>query len=519
MKTYRKGIISAGHQETATAGAEILRAGGNAYDAAIGAMLAAFTAEISTAISAGGGGFLLANTAKGKNILFDFFVQTPASQRLYTTDPDFHKITINFGTATQDFHVGLASMAVHGNLAGAFHVHQRLGKMPFAEVVQPAIALAKSGFTITAYQAKTLRFLQPILESSAASRLIFTANEKLKQTGEKIVVTNLADSLFLLGKEGTAEFYRGEIARNLANDCAEKGGFISLQDLENYRVIERPPVMLNYKNHTIMTNPPPSSGGTLIAFALKLLENYDVKRISKDKKAYARLLCDVMRLTNKARQRDFDAHIYEKGLTAQFLGEDMVSPYHILLKNSQMGSTTQISVLDAEGNAASLTLSSGVGTSYYIPNTGIMMNNMLGEADLNPKGFHKWPTNKRISSMMSPSVILNDFGSKTVLGSSGSSRIRTAILQTLLNHIDLQMPLEAAVNASRVHIDNDMLHIEEGFAQRSLLQQLQLQNNVKSKLWNEQNMYFGGVNAVMLDERKQYSGVADERRKGSLIYC
>jgi len=244
-----------------------------------------------------------------------------------------------------------------------------------------------------------------------------------------------------------------------------------------------------------------------------------VKRISKDKKAYARLLCDVMRLTNKARQRDFDAHIYEKGLTAQFLGEDMVSPYHILLKNSQMGSTTQISVLDAEGNAASLTLSSGVGTSYYIPNTGIMMNNMLGEADLNPKGFHKWPTNKRISSMMSPSVILNDFGSKTVLGSSGSSRIRTAILQTLLNHIDLQMPLEAAVNASRVHIDNDMLHIEEGFAQRSLLQQLQLQNNVKSKLWNEQNMYFGGVNAVMLDERKQYSGVADERRKGSLIYC
>ncbi|MGB1205620.1 MAG: gamma-glutamyltransferase [Chitinophagales bacterium] len=519
MKTYRKGIISAGHHETATAGAEILRAGGNAYDAAIGAMLAAFTAESSAAISAGGGGFLLAHTAKQESILFDFFVQTPSSKRLFTTQPDFHKITINFGTATQDFHVGLASMAVHGNFAGAFHVHQRLGKMPFDEVIQPAIDLAKKGVIVSEYQSKASKFLTPILEDSAENRFIFIENGKLKEQGQKIIVTDLADSLFLLGKEGTDEFYKGEIAGRLANDCAERGGFISRQDLENYRVIERKPLAINYRNHTLFTNPPPSSGGSLIAFTLQLLEKYNVQDIAKDKKAYTRLLCDVMQLTDKARQKEFDAYIYKQGLAEHFLAAENMSPYHTMLKNNLLGSTTQISVLDAEGNAASLTLSSGVGTSYYIPNTGIMMNNMLGEADLNPNGFHQWPTNRRISSMMSPSVILNDLGAKTVVGSSGSSRIRTAILQTLLNFIDLKMPIEQAVDASRVHIDSDVLHLEYGFAKNDLLQHLNLPNGVKAKLGNEKSMYFGGVNAVMLDEKKQYTGAADQRRKGSVIFC
>ena len=520
MKTYSKGIISAGHKETATAGAEILKAGGNAYDAAIGAMLAAFTAESPVAISAGGGGFLLAHTAKQESVLFDFFVQTPSSKRLLANEPDFYKMTVNFGTATQDFHVGLASMAVHGNLAGAFHVHQRLGKMPFDEIVQPAIDLAKKGILLSDYQAKISRFLKPILEGSAENRAIFTENGKLKQTGDNIIITDLADSLFLFGKEGTDEFYRGEIASRLANDCAEKGGFISRKDLENYRVIERKPLATTYKNNILLTNPPPSSGGTLIAFALKLLEKYDVQAIYKDKKAYIILLCHIMRLTNKARQKDFDAYIYKQGLAEHFLSAENISPYHTMLKNSLLGSTTQISVLDAAGNAASLTLSSGVGTSYYIPNTGIMMNNMLGEADLNPYGFHQWPNDKRVSSMMSPSVILNNLSEKTVLGSSGSSRIRTAILQTLLNFLDLKMPLEKAVNASRLHIDSDMLHIEAGFAEMELLKQPQhLPKGVKTKLWDEKNMYFGGHNAVRPDAKKQYEGAADERRKGKVIFC
>jgi len=513
----KKGIISAGHKETARAGAEVLRAGGNAYDAAIAAMMASWVTE-SASISAGGGGFLLAHTAQQKSALFDFFVHTPMQK--YKGKRDFYEVALGFDdTNVQRFHVGMASMAVPGNIAGAFHIHQRLGKMPFAQLAQPAIALAKQGTTIDRFQALVIPILQNILCTSSTGKNIFAPKEQLKKFGENIYIPHLADTLEYLSKNGPREFYEGEIAQRLVYDCKDKGGFIRQQDMLNYRVRERLLHTLTYRNCTLLTNPPPSAGGTLIAFALQLLQSYKVGKLDWGSPKHVALLHYVMAFTNQARQRKYDANLHHPRLWEHFLAVANTSSYALALEQkmySRLGNTSHISVIDATGNVASLTLSSGTGSGYFIPETGIMMNNMLGEADLNPKGFHQWLTNKRISSMMSPTIVLKTDGTKTALGSSGSNRIRTAILQVISNLLDFDMPLDKAVEQARIHTEGQTLNIEKGYAP-TLPQRLNLPTAWNISPWQARSFFFGGVNAVAVNAKNQASGAADSRRFGCVM--
>ncbi|NEZ54867.1 gamma-glutamyltransferase, partial [Adonisia turfae] len=174
---------------------------------------------------------------------------------------------------------------------------------------------------------------------------------------------------------------------------------------------------------------------------------------------------------------------------------------------------THLSVIDDEGNAASVTTSNGEGSSYVLPGTGIMVNNMLGEEDLNPHGFHQWTPDQRMSSMMAPTMVLRDGHPYLVLGSGGSNRIRTAILQVISNLVDFQMPLEAAVAAPRIHWENDVFHLEPGFNQALLTPII---GDAKPLWWQAQNMFFGGVHAVGLDENGVLHGAGDSRRSGAV---
>jgi len=517
MNQKTNGVIAAGHQKTVEAGIEMLQLGGNAFDAVSAAMLASFVVE-PTLTSAGGGGFLLAHTQANQNVLFDFFAQTPL-QKKAIDDIDFYPIEVNFGDAVQDFHIGLGSMAVPGNLRGVFVVQQKLGRLPFAAVVEPAIHYAESGVELSNFQSFCFRLLEPVLVASQEGRQIFAPHGKLLQTGDRLVMKDFAATLTRLVQSGPREFYEGEIAQQLVKDCRDRGGHLTLEDLKNYRVLEREPLVLNYRGNTFLTNPPPSSGGALIAFALELLSQVDLAAIGFGTPLHLQILTEVMRLTNEARKDGYDANIYQTNVAQRFLATEHLAPYqHQLTRTvNQWGNTTHISVIDGEGNAASVTTTSGEGSSYIIPGTGIMLNNILGEEDLNPQGFHQWQPNRRISSMMAPTLVLKDSQPEIVLGSGGSNRIRTAILQVISNIVDFQMPVATAVNSPRIHWENRVLSIEPGFNQQAISTSAHPCDRVV--LWKRKNMFFGGVHTVREISPGFIEGAGDQRREGAVGSC
>jgi gamma-glutamyltranspeptidase/glutathione hydrolase len=512
MAKINRGVVAAGHQKTAEAGRKILNLGGNAFDAAVGAMLASFVAE-PMLTSIGGGGFLLAHTKNRENILFDFFTQTPKCKKTLT-DIDFYPTDVNFGGAVQTFHIGLGSMAVPGNIRGAFEVHQKLGKLPLDVVAQPAIDYAENGLEVNDFQAYCLQILQPIIFAAAEARKIYAPNGHLKKSGETLVMQDLAASLRdFVAKKGEY-FYGGDIADTIVRDCRQHGGYLTREDLQNYQVILRKPLAVNYRDYTIITNPHPSSGGMLIAFSLGLLSSVDFAKIKFGDRYHLQMLAEVMHLTNQAREKEYLQLVNQGQINNEIL-QKYQQKYQQKLNHvvNKWGSTTHISIMDCEGNAASVTTSNGEGSGYMIPGTGIMINNMLGEADLNPHGFHQWQENHRISSMMSPTIILKNGQPEIVLGSGGSNRIRTAILQVISNLIDWQMPIVDAIESPRCHWENEQFDIEPGFNLDELAN-WQLPHQTKSRLWQDKNMFFGGVHGVIKTGEGMMAGAGDSRRNG-----
>lgn len=519
MTSITQGAIAAGHPKTAEAGAEMLRQGGNAFDAAAAAILASCVAEFTLA-SLAGGGFLLAHTADDRNILFDFFTQTPRQKRPLDA-VDFYPVLVNFGITTQEFHVGLGSMAVPGTLAGVFHVQQTLGRLPLQAIAEPAIHYARTGVKLGPFQAYCLQILQPILLAADGIHQHCAPTGTLLQAGDTLFMPELANTLEYLSQEGIRPFYEGEIAQSLVKDCQHKGGYLTLDDLRQYQVIERNPLKAVYRGNTLLTNPPPSSGGSLIAFALSLLESLDFSSIALGSQEHLSALVQVMRLTNLARKDGYDNALYDPDVAQRFLATEHLAQYaqQLAIAPNKFGSTTHISVIDGEGNAASVTTSNGEGSSYVIPGTGVMVNNMLGEADLHPNGFHTWQEDVRISSMMAPTLVLKDHRPEIVLGSGGSNRIRTAILQVISNIIDFQMPVYEAVNRSRLHWEDGVLNLEPNLFDGAIdrpFDRTQFPWNEHLIQWESQNMFFGGVHTVFEAEDGALSGAGDGRRSGAV---
>jgi gamma-glutamyltranspeptidase / glutathione hydrolase len=538
------GVISAGHEKTAEAGQIILQAGGNAFDAAVAAAFMACVAE-STLTSLGGGGFLLAHSvssstgskdrsggrsggrSSGQDILFDFFTQTPmhrATGWSAAAQPDFYPIHANFGDTVQEFHIGLASMAVPGVLAGLLTVHRQLGRLPLSVVVEPTVTCARTGLAVSEFQGYCYDLLSPILMATAGARATYAPQGPRLKAGETLYMSEFADVLEDLANLGDEEalraFYEGEIAQKTVQDCRAGGGFLSLEDFQAYRVIERSPLTINYRGVQMLTNPPPSAGGALVAFCLELLDKFDCSEMTFGSEAHLQLISQAMRWTNEARRSHLDHALFDPDIANLFIAADLVNKYSQPLqailsqKLNRWGSTTHISVMDDEGNAASITTSNGEGSSYMTPGTQIMMNNMLGEEDLNPHGFNRWPFNQRMSSMMAPTMILKEGKPQLVLGSGGSNRIRTAILQVISNIVDFEMPLAAAVEAPRIHWENGVLHLEPPLDSPAAALQLAQLGTEQVVPWQEFNMFFGGVHAVGLDSTGALQGAGDPRRSG-----
>lgn len=515
-----KGAIAAGHEQSASAAAEILQEGGNAFDAVIAAHLAACVAE-PVLSSLGGGGFLMAKLPEAKPVLYDFFVQTPIRKE-HGKKLDFYPIEADFGEAGQTFHIGSASMATPGTVKGIFAIYRDLCTMPLKRLAEPALRLAREGVTVNEFQSSVFDIIEPIFRSNREVRELYKSAidpGMLPRPGDRFQNHEFANLLEALALEGEELFYQGEFAEKTARICRESGGLLTKKDFSDYRVIKREPLKESYRGETLILNPPPSSGGSMILFALKLMEQTArwPRDFPRPDQRTLHALAEVLFTTEKTRLQTLS--ISEEEVMGSLFGNKPLFEKALQTVNNGLNvsrGTTHISIIDADGNLASLTTSNGEGSGFLIPGTGVMMNNMLGEEDLNPAGLQSWQQNRRMTSMMAPGILMKQDGSEVVFGSGGSSRIRSALVQLLLNLIDFQMNPEMAVNAPRIHTEADSLNIEPGFSAEH--EDFLLKNYPNSKRWESKSLYFGGTHIVSR-RGDRFEGTGDSRRGGVYVEC
>jgi gamma-glutamyltranspeptidase/glutathione hydrolase len=510
-----RGAVAAGDGETARAAADVLRDGGNAYDAALCGLLMACVAE-PVLCSLGGGGFLLAAPAASDPVLYDFFCQTP-KRRLRGDEVDFLPVHADFGPQTQEFHIGMGAVAVPGVPAGLFAVHGDLGRLPMRRIAEPAIAAARAGVALSPLQSFILEAVAPIFRWSGAARALYDSPGTPGQTlrpGDVVRLPGLADLLDAMAGEGADLFYRGVVAREIV-EMGAAGGAVRADDLAGYRVERRRPLARRFAGADIAINPAPSSGGPLIDFALALAQSLADNATDED---WLTGLAHAMEFTNQARR---DAGLIENcddARVARLLSQDFMADYFAQIAGlaAKPGGTTHISVIDGEGNAAALSVSNGEGCGHLLPTSGVMLNNMLGEEDLNPDGFFRWQPDARITSMMAPTAARTADGRLLVLGSGGSNRIRSAILQVLTNLLSRGMALGASVEAPRIHYERGLLNIEAGHAAKSV--DALTAAFPEHQVWPDRNFFFGGVHAVLADPATgTFEAAGDPRRGGHAI--
>jgi gamma-glutamyltranspeptidase/glutathione hydrolase len=486
-----KGVVAAGHPRTAEAGAEVLRAGGNAVDAAIAAVCMSLTAEPGLT-GLGGGGYMLVATPGGEHVLVDFFVEAPGRGADPTRRAELLPVSVSFGDAVQVFNVGPASCGTYGVPAGLCEAARRFGSLPLADLVAPGAAAAREGVPLTPEQEYVVEILWPILQTTPECAALYAPAGEPLRTGERFRDPDLADALERLGREGDEPFYRGDVAAAVLEWLDGRGAMVTADDLAGYHAVDRAPVRVAYRGREVLANPPPSAGGILIAYCLALLER-------RPGPAGVVELIEVMEAAQAERTPEFLDGLADEGFLERFLG-------------SRLGSTTHISVLDDAGWACSVTCSNGEGSAIVVPGTGLHLNNMLGEQDLNPLGFHRHPPGRRLPSMMSPTIVLAGGTPVLVLGSGGSNRIRSAILQTIVNVIDHGMEVDDAVRAPRVHVEDGVVYAEPGLD----LGDLEPAGQGIAR-FRALNLFFGGVHAVQRDPAGELVGGGDPRRGGAVV--
>jgi gamma-glutamyltranspeptidase/glutathione hydrolase len=479
-----RGVVAAGHPLTASAGADVLRAGGNAVDAALAAMLTSFVAEpLLTGL--GAGGYMLVAAPGREPVLLDFFVAAPGHGADLDARAPLLPVDVAFGDVIQVFNIGAASCGCYGTPAGICAAAERFGTMPLADLVAPAIAHARAGVVI---------ILEPIYASTAESRALFMPEGRVPRAGDVLRDPPLADSLERLGAEGAAPFYAGDIGAAISARVCELGGVLTREDLAAYRAEPREPVRVSYRGRDVLTNPPPSAGGTLLGYALALI---DRDPAPPDAPALVR----AMERAQAERTPEFLTGLAEPGFLERFMA-------------SRLGSTTHLSVLDGEGWACAVTCTNGEGSGVVVPGTGIHVNNMMGEQDLSPLGFFTHPPGRRLPSMMAPTIVLDTEGTaELALGSAGSNRIRSTLLQVIVNVIDRRMTAAQAVDAARLHFEDGLVYAEPGIDGAAL------ESAGYTMSWfRARNLFFGGCQAVERHhETRAFSGGGDPRRGGAVV--
>ena len=485
-----RGVVAAGHPVTAAAGAQVLRDGGNAVDAAVAAVLTSFVAE-PLLTGFGAGGYLLVVPPGGEPVLLDFFVEVPGRGVAADDRAPLQAVTVDFGDATQVFHCGAASCGTYGMPAGLAAAAARFGRAPLHELTAPAARLARAGVGVAPMQAYLYALLAEINAATPAGRARHLPGGAPPREGDLVTDPELADALDRFGTDGPAPFYTGDIAAAVVAEMRAQGGLLGAADLAAYEVVGREPHHVGFRGVTVCTNPPPSAGGVLVGRALAELDRAPAP-------PDAGALVDAMAAAERERTPEFLA-----GLTGAAYATA-----------NRLGSTTHVSVLDADGWACAVTTSNGEGSGVVVPGTGVHLNNVLGEEDLSPLGFHTQPAGSRLPSMMAPTVVLAGGVPRLAVGSAGSNRIRSALLQVIVNVVDRGMAAQEAVDAPRLHYAPDGLYAEPGLPDAA---SVALRLGLPLRPFREPNLFFGGCQAVARDPvTGELSGGADPRRGGGV---
>jgi gamma-glutamyltranspeptidase / glutathione hydrolase len=458
---------------------------------------------------------------EGETTLFDFFVAAPGKDGIERGE-ELVPVPVHFDEETvQTFYVGPASCGVPGTAAGLELALRRFGSAPRADLVGAGVRLAREGAPVNAEQGYILDILWPIHERLAASRELYAPDGRRLGEGDVFRFPELAEALERFGAEGAEPFYRGEVAAALSDYVVEHGGTLGTTDLAEYEAIERRPVAVPFRGTEVLTNPPPSSGGILIAYSLGLLERLGERSGPEQ-------LVAAMGAANAARDEAFAEALYGDELHAALLDPTELDRVAAAARNrppfrgaappspgDMLGSTTHISVLDGDGMCASATCSNGSGSGVLVPGTGVILNNMLGEEDLNPLGFHAIAPGRRVPSMMAPTLVRRDGEIELGLGSAGSNRIRSAIVQTVVRAVEQGMGAGEAVRAPRLHFEQDVVQAEPGIDETALAR---IEARGIPVLRRPRiNLFFGGVQAVARDPSTgKLSGGGDPRRGGAV---
>jgi gamma-glutamyltranspeptidase/glutathione hydrolase len=501
--TPSRGTVAAGHPRTAEVGAAVLREGGTAADAVVAAALASWVCEpLLTGPAAGG--HLLAVPATGPSVAIDAFCSVPGRDApAGAGDPldALVPVQVDFGGAHQTFHAGVASVAAFGLMDGLERLHARWGRLPLADLAAPAAAMAREGVALNEQQAFVAVLLEGILALTPESRALWFPEGHVLREGEVFLDPELGDTIERLGREGAAPLRDGDLAAACADWCAGRGGTLTRADLAAYRAVERPPIALPYRDREILTTPPPSAGGVLLTLALGRLA-----AASPTAPPDAAALVAAMADADAERTAAF-----EEGLVREGFADELLA--------LRLGSTTHLSVIDADGLSCALTATNGEGSGVVVPGTGIHLNNVMGEEDLNPRlrpgGRARDPfaPGRRMPSMMAPTAVRAPGGRvEAILGSAGSNRIRSALLQTVVGLVDYGRGPVDAVDAPRVHFEDGVVYAEPGVDPACAAAGGQTLVEFR-----ERNLFFGGVQLVCRDPSTgALSAAADPRRGGAV---
>ena len=500
---------SAGTPYAAEAAAEVFCAGGNAADAAVAAAAAVSVTEPLLS-SVGGGGFALVRCPTGEAELIDYYDTMPGKglpRSAFGAGGSPQTIVLKYGAGVNST-VGGASVAVPGALRGWEALLWRHGRLRLQEALAPAVRLAREGFRLCKTSAMWFQVAEEVLRLTEETSKNFYVGDRVYLEGEEVRFPELADTLEAIGESGADLLYEGELARRLSDYILKLGGIITERDLAEYEAVIREPLAVAYGTGEIYTNGAPSAGGPTLAQMLRIIAGYDLAAMSEIE--YARIMAGAMRLALRDREVAYVDGAENEIVAQRLTSEEYAKQQRRRISGSPQ--TSHISCVDAEGFAVSITATMGYGSGLVIPGTGIPMNNTLGEPELNPRGFHALEPGERLISSMSPTIVSSEEGGLISLGSPGASRIPTAILQTLVNVLDLGMPLETAVLAPRFHAEGDLFAYEAGARTADLDRYEQVLP------FEEPNMYFGGVNAVRRTPEGPFEAAADPRRSGGVAF-
>ena len=526
-KTYKNGMVVSAKHEASKVGVDILKMGGNAFDAMIATDLA-LAVVYPNAGNLGGGGFMVYRLSDGKNGTLDFREKASINSKSDMYLDDNNEVIKGLSQN------GALAIGVPGTIAGLFEIHNKFGTIPIKELFKPAIDLANNGYSLTSKQVNTINSYKDLILELNDSISLFNKNF---QKDDLFINKPLANTLTLISEKGVDEFYKGEIANKLSSYIIQKGGIITVEDFALYKPVWRDALEIKYKDLNIISMGPPSSGGVVLGQVLKMIENYDLNELGHNSELYVQLLVEAEKLsfadrskylgdpdfnyipTNELLDNDYLKSRFKSFSFSNALSSENIDPGKILINESN--ETTHYSIVDKFGNAVSVTttLNGNYGSKLIPSEFGFFLNNEMDDFSIksgapNMYGLIGGKTNsiepgKRMLSSMTPSIIEQNGNLSMVLGSPGGPTIITSVLQTILNFYEFNFTMQKSVDSPRFHHTwyPDKIFYEKNILSKKIKDDL----SKKGYGFNSKQSVIGRVDAIHIDENQMFHGGADKR--------